>query len=139
MTVGAEGRGDLNQAVVTRNVGGVSRFPSISMAGGAITTSREVFADCAVDTSTNGIVTAATGVVHLGITAIDQWRWVTMTTATGSSGHCHQICVTRGVARVGRFPGSVMAGGTIARSCFPNRQADQITGQIIVAAGASEM
>ena len=100
-------------------MGTVDRVVPGCMTGGTVTAAGKGLASRAADASTVDIVTAAAGVVNLGISGINQWRWITVTGATAGAGRagaadCDQRVVTRDTAAVSQRPAAFMTGRTVA-------------------------
>ena len=84
------------------------------MTGGTITTGGEVFTERAADQATIGVVTAAAGVMDLGVRSIDQWRRIAVAVAAGGRGHLDQAVVARNIRAMQSVPAAGMAGRTVA-------------------------
>jgi len=121
-------------------MGRVNCAPCRGMAGGTVTAGSEGLASRQADPSAIGVVTAGTGVMHLRIGRIGQRRRIAVTVAAGRRRDPDQRVVARGIDRMGRFPGTGMAGGTVATNGegLADRQADPCAGGIVTA-GAGVM
>lgn len=111
MTAGTAGRGNLNQRVVVRGVGGMGRFPAIGVAGCTVAAGGKILADRKADQGAAiGVMTAGTGEVGLHT---DQSAVVTARTVGAADGHQRRMV---GCNCMGGCPTIDMAVGTVAAS-----------------------
>ena len=120
-------------------MGRVSRTDDAGMAGTALATRGEIFADRRADQGAVPIVTARAAIVDFRVTGINQWRRIIVAVRTQAGCSSHQVGVSRGVVGMSLFPGVGMTGCTITRRDFSRCKADQAAGHGIVTAGAGKV
>lgn len=115
--------GDGHQGCMIRSFR-VSRFPAVSVTGGAITTGGKGLADCVADQSTAvGVMTAAAIIMNLRINPVDERGGIAVAVATTSQTDGYQSRMVR-CCGVVRLPATSMAAAAITRCGLADSKTD---------------
>jgi len=130
VTVRTTASTDLNQGIVTRNIGGVGHNPAISVTGRAVSAGRKGLADRQADQAAVASVTTAAAAMGL---SCGTGQGVVMTVCTIGCCNLNQSTVVRSIAAVGQLPTAGMTGRTFSTSgeVLTNGTADQAAVDIV--------